>query len=167
MNVSEAIWKRISEEVEVVFYLPGGGCGPLVDALGRSGLIAVSCLHEQGAGFAAVGYAQHRGFGVCLVTSGPGATNAITPCLAAWTDSVPVMFISGQVMVKWLARPGMRCRGTQEGPTIDIVEPITKDSFLMLSPAMGIFNNMIDTAKDGRAGPVWLDVCMDVQNANI
>src|SRR5512139_1642178 len=116
MKVADKIWERVAQEVDTVFYLPGGGCGPLVDALGQSGLKAVACLHEQGAGYAAVGYAQHRGFGVCLVTSGPGATNAMTPCLAAWVDSVPVLFISGQVMVKWLAPHGMRSRGTQEAP---------------------------------------------------
>lgn len=175
MNVSQAIWERLKQETDVVFYLPGGGCGPLVDALGQSGLRAVACLHEQGAGYAAVGYAQHHGFGVCLVTSGPGATNAMTPCLAAWVDSVPVLFISGQVMVKWLALPGMRCRGTQEGPTIEMVKPITKFAYLakevntnmQLTGVMQILNIMIDTAKRDRPGPCWLDVPMDVQNAEL
>ena len=167
MKLADAIWERIAQEVDTVFYLPGGGCAPLVDALGQSGLKAVSCLHEQGAGFAAVGYAQHKGFGVCLVTSGPGVTNAITPCLAAWTDSVPVLFISGQVMAKWLAPHGMRSRGTQEAPTIALVEAITKDAYQMQKPFMHILNNMIETAKDGRQGPVWLDVCMDVQGAEL
>lgn len=169
MKLADAIWQRLSREVETVFYLPGGGCAPLVDALGSSGLQAVCCLHEQGAGYAAVGYAQHRGFGVCLTTSGPGATNAITPCLAAWLDSVPVLFISGQVMTKWLAFPGMRSRGTQEGPTIEMVKPITKWAMLADSPAicLSILENMINGAKSGRPGPVWLDVPMDVQNAEL
>ena len=172
MRVADTIFERLKQEVDTVFFVPGGGCAPLVDALGQSGLRRVSCLHEQGAGFAAVGYAQHKGFGVCLVTSGPGATNAMTPCLAAWVDSVPVMFISGQVMTKWLAYDGMRCRGTQEGPTINMVRPITKKAYqfiwtdepiresILLEAAIGI-------AKEPRSGPVWLDVPMDVQAANV
>lgn len=169
MRVSDAIWERLGDEVDTVFFLPGGGCGPLVDALGQSSLNHVNCLGEQGAGFAALGYAQYRGFGVCLVTSGPGATNAVTPCLAAWTDSVPVLFISGQVMVKWLALPGMRCRGTQEAPTIEIVRPITKAAYLLANPqrTMDYLEDLIYTAKSGRPGGVWLDVPMDVQEAEL
>lgn len=159
MNVSEAIFERLKEEVDTVFYLPGGGASFLVDALGRSGLRMISCLHEQGAGYAAVGYAQIHGFGVCLVTSGPGVTNAMTPCLAAWVDSVPVLFISGQVRTDWLALPGMRSRGTQEAPTIAMVMPITKaygGDFYAL-------DYLIKQAKTPRFGPCWLDVPQDVQ----
>lgn len=165
MRVADAIMHRLGREVDTIFYLPGGGSGAMVDALGRTVLHAVCCLHEQGAGFAAVGYAMTNGLGVCLTTTGPGATNAITPCLAAWMDSVPVIFISGQVMRKWLAMPGMRFRGVQEAPIIDIVKPITKDR---CQPITGKFalrrlDELIDIAKSGRAGPVWLDVPMDVQ----
>src|SRR3989304_8858719 len=115
MRVADAIFERLKQETDTVFYLSGGLAADLVDALGYSSLKAVCCLHEQGAGFAAVAYAQHRGFGVCLTTSGPGATNAMTPCLAAWMDSVPVLFISGQVMVKWLGPPGVRLPRVAEG----------------------------------------------------
>jgi acetolactate synthase-1/2/3 large subunit len=140
-----------------------------VDALGQSGLQAVCCLHEQGAGFAAVGYAQHRGFGVALVTSGPGVTNIMTPCLAAWVDSVPVLFISGQVMTKWLAMPGMRSRGTQEGPTIEMVRPITKAAFMPHDPidVLPMLDILINEAKRGRPGSVWFDVPMDIQGATL
>jgi acetolactate synthase-1/2/3 large subunit len=167
MRVSDAIWQRIAQEVGTVFYLPGGGCGPLVDALGQSGLRAVSCLHEQGAGFAAVGYAQHRGFGCVLATSGPGATNLMTPCLAAWVDSVPCLFITGQVGTNWLAAPGMRCKGTQEAPTIEMVKPITKLAILAHDRAdfPGVLDLLIDEAKRGRPGGVWLDVPLDIQGA--
>jgi acetolactate synthase-1/2/3 large subunit len=170
MNVSDEIWARLKSEVGVVFFLPGGGCAYLVDALGRSGIKYVSCLHEAGAGFAAVGYAQHHGFGVCLTTSGPGATNAITPCLAAWMDSVPVLFISGQVQTKWLMMAGMRSRGTQEADIISIVKPITKRAFR--ASALGkdlshIIDRMIFEAKNGRPGPVWLDVEMNIQVADV
>jgi acetolactate synthase I/II/III large subunit len=169
MRVSDAIWQRIAQEVDTVFYLPGGGCGPLVDALGQSGLRAVCCLHEQSAGFAAVAYSQYRGFGVALVTSGPGSTNIMTPCLAAWVDSTPLLIISGQVMTRWLAMPGMRSRGTQEGPTIEMFKPITKDVFMPRDPidVLPVLNILIKEAKDGRGGPVVLDVPMDVQNAEL
>jgi acetolactate synthase-1/2/3 large subunit len=169
MRVSDAIWQRLAQEVETVFFLPGGGCGPLVDALGQSGLRSVCCLHEAGAGWAAVAYAQYRGFGVALVTSGPGVTNIMTPCLAAWTDSVPLLIISGQVMVKWLAMPGMRSRGTQEAPTMELVKPITKNARMPVSPSMALIflDELIDNAKSGRPGPVWLDVPMDIQGAEV
>jgi len=169
MNISDLIFTRVKEEVDTVFYLPGGGAAYLVDALGRSGLKAVCCLHEQGAGYAAVGYAQYKGLGVCLTTSGPGATNAITPCLAAWLDSVPVMFISGQVQVKWLADPGMRSKGTQEAPILDMVRPITKDAQLIRGAKSAVYytDMLIKTAKARRQGPVWLDIPMDVQNAEV
>ncbi len=169
MKVCDAIWERLKSEVDTVFYLPGGGCAPLVDALGQSGLQAVCCLHEQGAGFAAVGYAQHKGFGVCLVTSGPGVTNAITPCLASWTDSIPVLFISGQVMVKWMALPNMRTRGTQEAPTVEIVRSIVKKVYQPRSTDnfQQQFDDLIATAKEGRAGGVWLDIPMELQTAVI
>jgi len=166
MRVADKIFERLKQEVDTVFFLPGGGSGPLVDALGQSGLRAVCCLHEQGAGYAAVGYAQYHGFGVVLVTSGPGVTNAMTPCLAAWLDSVPVLFISGQVMVKWMALPGMRSRGTQEGPTVAMVRPITKWA-VMMDKYDATLELMITVAKEGRPGPVWLDVPMDVQNAEL
>jgi acetolactate synthase-1/2/3 large subunit len=164
MRIADAIFERLKQEVEVVFFLPGGGCGPLVDALGKSGLKAVCCLHEQGAGYAAVGYAQHHGFGVCLVTSGPGVTNAMTPCLAAWVDSAPVLFLSGQVMTKWLSYEGMRSRGTQEGPNTKMVQPITKfTAQARHGIAMQLLERCIKEAKSGRQGPTWLDVPMDVQ----
>lgn len=165
MRVADLIFQQLKIHVDTVFYLPGGGAGALVDALGQSGLRSVACLHEQGAGYAAVGYAMIHGFGVCLTTSGPGATNAITPCLAAWLDSIPVLFISGQVMRKWLAYGGMRSRGTQEGPTLAMVKHITKMARMAdrgwETPA--ILDMLIKEAKDGRPGPVWLDVPMDVQ----
>jgi acetolactate synthase-1/2/3 large subunit len=169
MRVADAIFQRLAREVDTVFYLPGGMCGPLVDALGQSGINAVCCLHEQGCGYAAVGYAQHRGFGVCLVTSGPGATNAMTPCLAAWLDSVPVLFISGQSPSGQLALPNMRSRGTQEGPTIHMVKYMVKTAYqAMNANNLGnILDDMIATAKNGRPGPVWLDIPLDVQGASI
>jgi acetolactate synthase-1/2/3 large subunit len=169
MRIADAIWKRVAQECDTVFYLPGGGSSHLVDALGQSGLRAVACLHEQGAGYAAVGYAQIHGFGVCCVTSGPGATNAMTPCLAAWVDSVPVLFISGQVRTDWLALPGMRSRGTQEAPTIELIMSITKFAYQPFGGGDSLpgLEDAIRICKIARFGPVWLDVPQDVQAANV
>jgi acetolactate synthase-1/2/3 large subunit len=169
MRVADVIWQRLKQETEVVFFLPGGGCGPLVDALGQSGLKAVSCLHEAGVGWAAVAYGQYRGLGVALVTSGPGITNCITPIAAAWVDSSPLLVISGQVMTKSLALPGMRCRGPQEIDAVGITGAITKQSKTVMTPseALETLEEMIQLCKDGRMGPCVLDVPMDVQNATI
>lgn len=168
-TVSDAYWERLKKEVDTVFVLPGGGCAPLVNSLGLSGLRYVVCSREDGAGFAAVGFAQHHGFGVCLVTSGPGVTNAMTPCLAAFDDSVPVLFISGQVMVKWLAPRGMRSRGTQEAPTIEMVRPITKSAEqpLGVKSAMYWLDYSIWKAQEGRAGPCWIDMPQDIQSMEV
>jgi len=165
MRIADAMMKRLEKEVEHVFYLPGGGACYLVDALGQSNIKAVACLHEQGAGYAAVGYAQQRGFGVCLVTSGPGTTNAVTPCLAAYLDSVPVLFISGQVPLPQMRRGSMRCKGTQEAPIIEIVKPITKWAQIIRAevPAAYWLDYAIFSCRDKRPGPIWLDVPMDVQ----
>ena len=171
MRVADLIFHRLKSEVDVVFYLPGGMCATLVDALGQSGIKAVSCPHEQGAGYAAVAYAQYHGFGVALSTSGPGATNMMTPCLAAWMDSVPVLFLSGTVANKWTAFDGMRSRGTQEGKTIDMATPITKNAICLTGYYVKYISDTVDllieTAKEGRQGPVWLEIPQDVQAVTV
>ena len=125
MNVSEVIIKILElNKVRNIFLLPGGGCMYLVDALARSENIrAIPMLHEQSVGIAAEAYAQYgNSLGVALVTTGPGATNAITPCAAAWTDSTPVLFISGQVKREDSAENlNLRQRGFQEIPITKIV----------------------------------------------
>jgi acetolactate synthase-1/2/3 large subunit len=167
MRVADKIFSILSKHVDTVFFLPGGGAMHLVDALGQSSLNHVSCLHEQGAGFAAVGYAMARdGLGVCLTTSGPGATNSVTACAAAWTDSVPVLFISGQTKTSTLMNgTGLRSRGNQEVDIISMVKGITKVSKQVLTPqdAIETLEFMIKECLDGRFGPAWLDIPQDVQ----
>src|SRR5690606_20368532 len=100
MRVADYIFDFIvRKQVKHVFFLPGGGAMHLNNALYRQkALQSISMLHEQGAAIAAEGYARTSGrFGVCLVTSGPGATNALTGLAGAWFESTPVLFISGQV----------------------------------------------------------------------
>jgi len=170
MKTSDAIFDILRGYVDTVFFVPGGGAMHLVDSLGRSGLKHISMLHEQGAAFAACGYAQQRrGLGVCLVTSGPGATNAITGCAAAWMDSLPVLFISGQSNLN--PNEALRVRGVQMVDIIPMVKPITKWTKrlgLMAGEFVRINTEMaVDTCLSYRPGPVWLDVPLDVQAVEI
>jgi acetolactate synthase-1/2/3 large subunit len=141
------------------------------DAIGKSKITYTCALHEQGAGYMALGYAQVKNqLGLCVVTTGPGATNAITPCLAAWMDSVPVLFISGQVQTKYLVgESGLRYKGTQEVDIISMVEHITKYSVTVKDPLnIKIYlGAAIHAAMTGRKAPVWLDIPLDIQSAEI
>ena len=172
-TVADYIWEHLSENgVETAFLLPGGGCMYLVDALARNGNIeAVPLLHEQSVGIAAEAYAQYKNqIGAALVTTGPGGTNAVTACAAAWTDSTPVVFISGQVRLSHLKDgSGLRQRGFQEIPIVEIVTSITKKAVSVRSAhqAVAAIDELCKISLSGRPGPVWLDVPLDIQNAEI
>ena len=167
MRTADAIFDILKQYTDTVFFVPGGGAAFLVDALGKSGLRHISALHEQGAGFMACGYAQYTGrLGVCLVTSGPGATNAITPCVAAWMDSLPVLFISGQSNLHPDER--LRVRGVQAVDITKMVMPVTKFAYSAGQPGtLKILQNMIDNCLFERPGPCWLDVPLNVQSEEI
>ncbi len=164
-RVADAIFKRLSQHTDTVYMVPGGASMFLVDALGRSGLRVVSTLHEQGAGFAALGHAMIGGLGVCLVTGGPGVTNAMTACLAAWTDSIPVLFISGQARTDIIKSNNARSKGLQYVDTVRMAKPITKKAY---EPGgnhdcMMALEDMILECTSGRRGPCWLSIPQDVQ----
>ena len=170
-RVADKIFERLKQETDCVYFVAGGGAMWLVDALGRSGLKHVAMIHEAGAGFAALGHAMYTNrLGVCLVTSGPGATNAITACAAAWMDSVPVMFLSGQAKTETLVGDTrLRTRGVQEVDIIPMVEPITK---MAKQPedavsVMASLKIMIAECLRGRRGPAWLSVPLDVQGMEL
>ena len=169
MNVADYILHYLEAYVKHIFVLPGGGAMYLNDAFNRSSITPVWMLHEQGAGFAACAYAQMNGLGVCMTTSGPGATNAITPCLAAWMDSIPVLFISGGVATDQRMKEGQRYNGTQEADIISMVDPITKYGTTFLKPdwATSMLEDAITEAMTPRKGPVWIEIPLDVQSANI
>ena len=169
MRVADAIFERLKRETDAVFFVPGGGSMFLVDALGRSSIPYVSAIHEQGSGAMALGYAMASGkLGVVLVTSGPGATNAITPCLAAWTDSIPVLFLSGQAKTETLiGDTGLRTRGVQEADIIKMVHPITKLAYQPLTSGYDCtmaLEEMITQCFDSRRGPCWLSIPLNVQS---
>jgi len=155
-----------------VFLLPGGGCMHLVDSVGKEpGLNFVGCLHEQSAAIGADGYAQYTGnLGVVLVTAGPGVTNTLTGVAGSWVESVPVLILSGQVKTSdFKDSPLMRMKGFQEVDTEAIVTPITKYVFTVRDPSTIRYHleKAVYLARDGRPGPVWLDVPLDVQASNI
>lgn len=173
IKVSDYIAERIARlGIGHVFLVTGGGAMHLDDSLGRRDDLALVCNHhEQACAIAAEGYARITGrpAAVC-VTSGPGGTNAVTGVLGQWHDSVPVLYVSGQVRSDTtVAMSGLPLRqlGDQEAPIVDIVRPITKYAAMVTEPAS--VGRHLDTAialmAAGRPGPVWLDVPVDVQGA--
>ncbi len=150
----------------------GGGAMHLDDAAGaQPGLEVVCTLHEQAAAIAAETYTKVCGeLALCLVTTGPGGTNAVTGVAGAWLDSTPMLVVSGQVKrADLVGRTGVRQRGVQEVDIVSIVRPITKYAALVDDPAT-IRRHLEEAlwhAKSGRPGPVWLDVPLDVQAAKV
>lgn len=173
IKLSDFIMKFIAGQgIKNVFMLSGGGCMHLVDSVGRNKeLNYVCCLHEQVASFAAAAYAQYtNNFGVALVTTGPGGTNAMTGVAAAWTDSIPVLILSGQVKRSDIAgERKLRTLGYQEIDIVSIVKPITKYAVTVLEPDKIKYHlqKAVSLAKSGRPGPVWIDIPLDVQASMI
>ena len=161
-----------AQGVGCVFLVPGGGAMYLVDAFGACpGMTYVPNHHEQASAIAAEAYARVNGrLGCALVTTGPGATNAITGCAGAWIESVPLLIISGQVKRDDLmGTSGVRQMGPQEVDIVSIVRPITKYAATVMEPAAirRHLEEAVHLATTGRRGPVWLDIPLDVQNASI
>lgn len=172
MRVADAIFARIKKETSVVYFVPGGGCMYLTDALGRSGIPYVAHLHEQGAGFAAIGHAMYTNkLAVCLVTSGPGSANVLTAVAASWMDSVPVLFVSGQAKSSTLVgETGLRTRGIQEIDIIRMVKPITKKAYQPMTSGhdcLMALDDMILECMFQRRGPCFLSIPLDIQNAEV
>ena len=150
--------------IDTVFGLPGGAILPTYDPLMDSKKIRhILVRHEQGAGHAAEGYAAASGkLGVCIATSGPGATNLVTPIMDAMMDSVPLLAITGQVNSHAIGTDAF-----QEADIVGITMPITKHSFLVTNAAdiPGTIAAAYELATTGRPGPVLVDVAKDAQNA--
>lgn len=156
-----------SKGIKQAFILPGGGAMHLDDSIGKSGIEYVCCLHEQAASIAGEAYAQHTNTpGLVLVTSGPGATNAITGVTAGWIDSTPMIIISGQSKrADLVGDKGVRQIGSQEVQIVPMVTPITKYAVQILEPTEIRYHleKAYYEATNGRPGPVWLDIPLDVQ----
>jgi len=171
MRTSDYLVKELEKITDTVFYVSGGGIMHLVDSLRKSKLKAIHCHHEQAAAIAAEGYSRIKGIGVCLVTTGPGGTNAITGVAGAWLDSIPMLVISGQVKTEDITPKdsGLRSTGFQELNVLDLVRPITKIAKSVKHP-MEVklsLNPMVTVAKSGRPGPVWLEIPLDIQKSQL
>src|SRR5919109_2611775 len=157
MRAVEAIMECLKAEgVDTVFGIPGGANLPTYDALYDAGIRHVQCRHEQGAGHAAEGYAKASGkVGVALATSGPGATNLVTPIADALMDSVPTVFLTGQVRTELLGTDGF-----QEADILGITMPAVKHSFMIQHPLEipRAIHEAFHIARSGRPGPVVLDI---------
>lgn len=172
MKVSDIVFEFLYDlGVDTAFMLSGGGIMHLVDSLGRSKIEYVCCHHEQAAGIAAQAYSMYKDdLGVALVTTGPGGTNALTACGAAYVDSTPVFFLSGQVKREDFASlRGVRQFGAQENDIVSMAKPVTKYATVLMEPKDVLYEleKCAHYALSGRKGPVWLDIPLDVQAAEV
>lgn len=168
IKLSDYVFRFLEAKgVKQAFVLPGGGAMHLDDSIGRSGIEYVCCLHEQAASIAAEAYAQHSNTpGLVVVTSGPGATNTITGVTAGWIDSTPMIIISGQSKrTDLVGNKGVRQIGSQEVQIVPMITPITKYAVQILEPTEIRYHleKAYYEAVNGRPGPVWLDIPLDVQ----
>ncbi len=157
-------------DIRHIFMLPGGGAMHLNDSLGKSSKLQyVVCLHEQACAIAAEAYARVTNKpGLLMVTTGPGGTNAITGVAAAYIESTPMVVISGQVkMADQIQGQGVRQQGMQEVDIVSIVKPITKYAAMVTEPESIRYHldKALYEAMNGRKGPVWLDIPLDIQAA--
>src|SRR3954451_15953700 len=166
MRAVEAIIECLKAEgVDAMFGIPGGANLPTYDAIYDGGIRHIHCRHEQGAGHAAEGYAKASGkVGVALATSGPGATNLVTPIADAVMDSIATVFITGQVRTDLLGTDGF-----QEADTTGITLPIVKHSFQIQDPREipEAIHSAFHIARTGRPGPVLIDIPQDLSRADI
>jgi acetolactate synthase-1/2/3 large subunit len=160
--------------VRDIFLVSGGGIMFLTDGLAKNkGLKFICNHHEQASAMAAVAYAKYtNNLGVAYITTGCGGTNAMTGLLNGWQDSIPCLFISGQVKRANTTRnSGLKLRqfGVQEADIIQLVEPLTKYAVMVNEPEKIAYHleKAVYLAKSGRPGPVWLDIPLDVQGAMV
>ena len=163
LSGAEIVFKSLEDQnVEFIFGYPGGAVLPIYDELkNHKSIKHILARHEQGAGHAAEGYARSSGKpGVLLVTSGPGATNAVTALTDAYMDSVPVVCISGQVPTHLIGTDAF-----QECDTTGITRPCTKHNWLVkdVNDLAEIMHKAFEIAMTGRPGPVLVDIPKDIQ----
>ena len=173
MKVADYIIKYLADYgIEDVFLVYGAANGDLVDAFTRNDKIRyIAVMHEQGGGFAAEGHAKISGkIGVAMATSGPGGMNFVTPIGNCFYDSVPCLFITGQINSKFM-RPDESIRqiGFQETDIISVVKPMTKYAKTIMNPLDVKYEleKAIHMATEGRPGPVLLDIPIDVQKSDV
>lgn len=162
-----------NQGIEDVFMVSGGGLMYLTDGLAcNEKLNKVCCHHEQAVAMSAVAYAKYKGMGCGYVTTGCGGTNAMTGVLHAWQDNVPCIFVSGQCKRKeTLGYIGLPIRqiGVQEADIVELVKSITKYAVIVQDAEDILYHleKAFYLARNGRPGPVWLDIPLDVQSAEV
>src|SRR5947199_198166 len=166
MRAVDAVMECLKAEgVDVVFGYPGGANLPTYDAFVDAGIRHILVRHEPGGGHAAEGYAKASGkVGVVFATSGPGATNIVTPLTDAMMDSVPIVVFTGQVRTELIGTDGF-----QEADTFGITMPIVKHSFLIRNPSEipRVVHEAFHVARTGRPGPVLIDLPQDLSRTEI
>lgn len=175
MRLADYVIQKLQEEgCEHIFTVTGRGILYLTDALARHQHIkGISVHHEQSASYAAMAYSQANDhIGAALVSSGCASTNATTGVLCAWQDNIPCVFISGQNKLKETVRHTrlpIRTFGQQEADIVSIMEPITKYATMITSAEDIVFEleKALYLAQNGRKGPVWIDIPLDIQNMRI
>lgn len=176
MRLADYVFEKLASiGVKNVFMVSGGGAMFLNNALGNQKRIKYICNHhEQGSAIAAEGYARVTNqLAVVSVTTGPGGTNSLTGVIGQWLDSLPVLYLSGQVKYETTIAScpelPLRQLGDQEINIVDIVRPVTKYAVMVTDPCMIRYEleKSIHIALSGRRGPVWLDIPLNVQGAEI
>ncbi|MEM0465163.1 MAG: thiamine pyrophosphate-binding protein [Candidatus Pacearchaeota archaeon] len=177
MKLSDYVIKFLENITDSIFLVSGGGCMHIVDSIGKSKLNSYCCHHEQACVLAAEGYSRMNDdkIGVVSVTTGPGATNAITGVGACWVDGIPILVISGQVkreikLTHEDIKDGLRRLGEpQEINLLDCIKPITKYAVCVENPKEIRFHleKALYLAKEGKPGPVWIEIPLDVQQEEI
>ena len=171
MKLSDYVIHRLEEYINDIFLLSGGGCIHLVDSLSKSKINLIPTLHEQAASICAESYSQFKNkLGVVLVTTGPGATNALTGVASAWLDSIPLLLITGQVQNKdRVKNKKIRQLGFQEIDSVSIYKAVTKFAVTVNNPSMIKYylDKAIYLSMNERPGPVLLDIPLDIQSSEI
>ncbi|MEI8348356.1 MAG: thiamine pyrophosphate-binding protein, partial [Pseudomonadota bacterium] len=175
IRVSDYLMERLSSEgVKHIFTVTGRGALFLTDAVAKLKELKYICSHhEQASAYSAVAYAQYNNkLGVCLVSTGCAATNTMSGVLSAWQDGVPTIFISGQNVLNETTRftgIPLRTYGQQEADVIPLVDSITKYAVMIDSPEKIVYEleKALFLAQNGRKGPVWIDVPLDIQSMRI
>lgn len=174
-RVADYIIRKINEAgAGHIFLITGRGILYLTDAVAKNqNIVSVSTFHEQGASYAAMAYASsHEGVSACLVSTGCAATNAVTAALCAYQDNLPVVFISGNNQLDENTRhtrSKIRTYGSQEADIISVVDTVTKYAVMIEDVQTVVYEveKALYIAMEGRKGPVWIDVPLDIQNMRI
>lgn len=168
IKLSDFVFRYLETQgITTTFMLSGGGIMHLVESVGNSSMKYVCCHHEQACSIAAQAYAMcNNQLSVCLITTGPGGTNALTGAAAAYVDSTPILFITGQVKTDdFASKRNVRQFGAQENDIISMAKPVTKYAKLVenAQDILYCLQKAIYEATTGRKGPVWLDIPLDIQ----